>query len=103
LWIAAWLIAKLVPVFSDLLGLTNVLFASWFAFRLAGMFWIQVNWPTKPGKAETEGYEAGPAWGWRKWVLFAVNLLSVVLAAALVRFYGFLRLVGAKLADETCL
>jgi len=62
LWIAAWLIAELVPVFSDLLGLTNDLFVSWFTFGLAGMTWIQTNWPTRLGKTEIERYVAGPAW-----------------------------------------
>ncbi|MCJ1244422.1 hypothetical protein MMC30_001620 [Trapelia coarctata] len=44
LWVLAWLIAEAIPVFNNLLGLVSALFASWFTYGLAGVFWLFMNW-----------------------------------------------------------
>ena len=73
LWIVAWIIAEGVPVFNDLLGLTSALFASWFTFGLSGMFWLHMN----KGK-----------WfqGWKKVVLFVINVINVLIGLSIVSF-----------------
>ncbi|OOQ86180.1 amino acid transporter [Penicillium brasilianum] len=43
MWILSWIIAEVIPVFNDVLGLASSLFASWFTFGLPGMFWLFLN------------------------------------------------------------
>jgi len=43
LWVIAWIIAKVIPVFNDLLSLISALFASWFTYGLSGVFWLFMN------------------------------------------------------------
>ena len=43
LWILAWVIAEVIPVFNNLLGLMSALFASWFTYGLSGVFWLWLN------------------------------------------------------------
>lgn len=43
-WIIALIIAESIPVFSDLLSLISSLFASWFSYGLAGVYWMHLNW-----------------------------------------------------------
>lgn len=43
LWTLAWIIAEVIPVFNDLLGLISALFASWFTYGLSGLFWLYMN------------------------------------------------------------
>lgn len=52
-WIIAWIIADAIPVFSDLLSLISSLFASWFSYGLAGVYWLHINrgqWFSSPRK-----------------------------------------------------
>ena len=37
-WMAAWVIAEIIPHFNDLLGLVSAAFASWFTYGLSGFF-----------------------------------------------------------------
>jgi Transmembrane amino acid transporter protein len=43
-WILAWIIAESIPNFNNLLALISSLFASWFTYGLAGVFWLYMNW-----------------------------------------------------------
>lgn len=79
LWVAAWIIAEAIPVFSDLLGITGALFASWFTFGLSGMFWLKLNF-TREGRA----MNVKGVWSWKKGALFVVNIASIVVATAIV-------------------
>lgn len=47
LWAGAWIIAEVVPIFNDLLGLTSALFASLFTFGMPSCFWMHMNWKKK--------------------------------------------------------
>ncbi|KAF2091649.1 hypothetical protein K490DRAFT_32850 [Saccharata proteae CBS 121410] len=69
-WVIAFIIASSIPNFNDLLGFVSSLFASWFSFGLAGYMWLWMNWGrwTK---------------GWKKWVLCLLNILLVVVGAAI--------------------
>ncbi|KAJ5623029.1 hypothetical protein N7490_011634 [Penicillium lividum] len=52
-WVIAWIIADAIPVFSDLLSLISSLFASWFSYGLAGVYWLHINkgkWFSSPRK-----------------------------------------------------
>ncbi|EXJ85496.1 hypothetical protein A1O1_05860 [Capronia coronata CBS 617.96] len=79
-WLGAWVIAEAVPVFSDLLGLTSALFASWFTLGLSGMFWIKMNL-TRNGQR----WKVVPRNGWSfsKTMLLLVNLLNIGVGAIL--------------------
>jgi hypothetical protein len=43
-WFIAWVIAESIPNFNNLLALISSLFASWFTYGLAGVFWLFMNW-----------------------------------------------------------
>lgn len=50
-WIIAWIIAEVIPIFNDLLGLVASLFASQFTYGLSGYFWLFDNygkWRKRP-------------------------------------------------------
>ncbi|KAL2395899.1 N amino acid transport system protein [Exophiala dermatitidis] len=79
-WLGAWVIAEAVPVFSDLLGLTSALFASWFTLGLSGMFWMKMNlmqqgrwWKVVPRGR----------WSFGKSLLLLVNMLNITVGAIL--------------------
>lgn len=86
-WIAAWLIAEVVPVFNDMLAITSALFASWFTFGLSGMFWFSMNTSRGPGWYQLRFSEEppSPSWlaSWKKVLLFLVNVLLVTMALIL--------------------
>ena len=37
LWLLSWILAELIPVFSDIVGLTGAIFGSWFTFGMPAM------------------------------------------------------------------
>lgn len=54
IWVIAFIIAESIPDFNDLLALISSLFASWFTYGLAGVFWLFLNygqWFSTPRKA----------------------------------------------------
>jgi len=79
-WLAAWLIAEVVPVFNDMLGITSALFASWFTFGLSGMFWFEMNFTRGEGWYQLRPNEG---WSWKKTALLPVNLMLIAMAATL--------------------
>ncbi|KAI9827546.1 MAG: hypothetical protein M1832_004896 [Thelocarpon impressellum] len=72
LWIAAFIIAELIPFFSDLLSLMSSLFDSFFGFIFWGVAWIRMR------KADY-----GPGWFGRLglWghVKFAINIVIILI------------------------
>jgi amino acid permease len=42
-WVIAFIIAESIPDFNDLLALISSVFASWFTYGLAGVFWLHLN------------------------------------------------------------
>lgn len=78
LWTVAWIIAEAIPVFNDLLGLISALFASWFTFGLSGVFWLYMN----KGRYRESA---------RKTALTVLNCCIVLLGAAIVSFFFFIR------------
>lgn len=81
LWWVAWAISEGVPVFSDLLGLTSALFASWFTYGLSGMFFMHTNLKRQGWRV---GWKDHVKVDWRKWFLLLVNMLCVVVGATIV-------------------
>lgn len=71
LWLVAWVIAESIPNFNDLLALISALFASWFTYGLAGVFWLFLN----------KGRLASSP---RKIFLTCVNVLIVLMGAAIM-------------------
>jgi hypothetical protein len=68
-WVLAWAIAESIPNFNNLLALISSLFASWFTYGLAGVFWLYMN---KNGK-------------WRKKkALTVINVLLIIMGAAIM-------------------
>lgn len=75
LWVVAWLVAEAIPVFNNLLGLVSALFASWFTYGLAGMFWLYMN----------RG-QYGKSWG--KVLLTGVNVGMFLVGGLIVSHSG---------------
>jgi len=71
LWIVAWFIAEVIPTFNDLLSLISSLFASWFTYGLAGVFWLFLN---KGRYTENK----------KKMALTALNCVNVGIGVALM-------------------
>lgn len=79
-WLVAWLIAEIIPIFGDLVGLTGALFGSWFTYGLQGAFWLMMNYERDGWWLKKRG-----AWrmGWRKGLLTAINVLNIVLGTVI--------------------
>ena len=85
LWILAWVLAELIPVFNAFVGLTGALFASWFTFGFPALFWGHMNL----GEYNTwfKASEKAPVtWTWRNWVALGVNVLLIMVASVIVSF-----------------
>ena len=67
-WFIAWIIAESIPNFNNLLALISSLFASWFTYGLAGVFWLYMNW----GQLR------------KKMILTIVNVLIVLMGAGIM-------------------
>lgn len=50
------LLAIAIPVFSDLVGITAALFASWYTYGLAGFFWLHDERYLKGGLGRRKGW-----------------------------------------------
>lgn len=64
---AAFVLAIGVPIFSYLIGIAAALFASWYTYGIAGMFWLH------------DAYHDGRPRGWRAWRTRWVQATSAVL------------------------
>lgn len=75
-WLVAWLIAEIIPVFGDLVGLTGALFGSWFTYGMQGAFWLMMNYERDGWWLKKRG-----DWrmGWRKGLLTAINVMNIVI------------------------
>ncbi|KAF2862121.1 hypothetical protein K470DRAFT_213729, partial [Piedraia hortae CBS 480.64] len=68
IYILAWVLASVVPVFSQLLGLIGAALGTWFSLGIGGIFWLHLNW-----KAERDvKYWFGVAWA-----LFVIGVCAV--------------------------
>lgn len=72
LWTIAWIIAESIPDFNDLLALISAIFASWFTYGIAGVFWLFLN--------------HGQLWsaGWRKRCLAGVSVGLIIMGAVIM-------------------
>ncbi|RMZ81137.1 hypothetical protein DV738_g2454, partial [Chaetothyriales sp. CBS 135597] len=98
LWLLAYLLAEAIPVFSNIVGLTGALFASWFTFGIPAFYWFHMAFSTTPeegeekarsGMSESWGDKVQrwrrvrAAWPWQTWTLFALNCFIVAVATAI--------------------
>ncbi|KAK3671874.1 hypothetical protein LTR78_008240 [Recurvomyces mirabilis] len=79
LWVLAWIVANVIPIFGQLLGLIGALFGTWFALGFCSMLWLGLNVGRHLEK-------------WKKVVLTAVNvgILLVCAGCCIVGTYGSL-------------
>ncbi|RMD44775.1 hypothetical protein DV735_g367, partial [Chaetothyriales sp. CBS 134920] len=98
LWLLAYLLAEAIPVFSNIVGLTGALFASWFTFGIPALYWFHMAFSNTPEGEEEEKRRATiESWSdkvqrWRQvmmdwhrptWLWFILNCLIVVMAMAI--------------------
>ncbi|KAL6304271.1 amino acid transporter [Sparassis latifolia] len=67
----AFLLATAVPIFSDLVGISASVFASWYTYGIAGFFWLHDTYHLKGGKEALK----------RKWVGTTLAVLTVLAGA----------------------
>lgn len=75
-WIAAFIIAGVIPIFGSLIGLIGALFGTWFSLGFCSMFWLSMNWKG----SLRNSYRID----WKKTTLTVANVLIVLISAALV-------------------
>ncbi|KAJ3551374.1 hypothetical protein NM688_g4742 [Phlebia brevispora] len=63
----AFILATAVPIFSDLIGITASVFASWYTYGLAGFFWLYDNYYLHGGAATLK----------RRWKGATLSLLTI--------------------------
>lgn len=73
---AAFVLAVGVPIFSDLVSLAASLFASWYTYGIAGIFWLHDAYHGQ-GKGKTNGVYGFKAWAGSPGRL-VVNMLTVL-------------------------
>ncbi|KAK5129618.1 hypothetical protein LTR08_003017 [Meristemomyces frigidus] len=90
LYIAAWLIAEVIPVFTQLLGVMGALLGTWFALGFCSMFWLWMNW--QGSLAKSYGL------GWKKASLACLNLTIVAISTVLcvVGMYGSIKSIATN-------
>ena len=71
LWVLAWIVANVIPIFGQLLGLIGALFGTWFALGFCSMLWLGLN-RGRYGE------------NWRKMALTGVNTSIILVCAACV-------------------
>lgn len=66
-WVAAFLIANVVPIFDSILNISSATFIAWFTFGISAIFWFHLN----------KGQMLN---GWKKKSLTVINALIIVQA-----------------------
>ncbi|KTW31100.1 uncharacterized protein T551_01652 [Pneumocystis jirovecii RU7] len=87
LWFISWLIAELIPIYNDLLGLIGSLFISWFTYGTGGIFWLYLE----KGKYFVSK---------KSTCLFIVNTL-IVAGTTFVMFFGVYSNIRAAYENRT--
>lgn len=83
-WIIAWLIASVIPIFNQLLGLLGSLFCTWFSLGLPAAFWLHMN---------KDHYFQD----WKKKALLVLNIGILVMCFAVVSDFQ-----GRRTRDCAC-
>lgn len=102
LWIVAWLIGSVIPVFSQLLGLIGALFCTWFSLGFSAVMWLWMNWQMNNKVIDEEGKQLEGESGkkvlrpmretfrlsylvnWRKASLATLNVVIFCISATIV-------------------
>lgn len=66
-WLAAFLVANVVPIFDSILNISSATFIAWFTFGISAVFWFHLN----KGRMLD---------GWKKTSLTVINALIIVQA-----------------------
>lgn len=82
----AFVLASAVPIFSDLVGITASVFASWYTYGVAGFFWLHDTYHLKGGKAALK----------RKW-------FGTFLAVATIAAGAFICIAGTYVSIKVSL
>ncbi|KAI0317441.1 transmembrane amino acid transporter protein-domain-containing protein [Amylostereum chailletii] len=82
IWITGWLIAELIPFFSDLLSIISSILTVWFTYGLSGILWMYDHGPRGPYAAD----KGGPGFfgGWKAKAGFFTSVFVIVMSAAIM-------------------
>ncbi|MCJ1312794.1 hypothetical protein MMC25_006470 [Agyrium rufum] len=87
---AAFVLAVGVPIFNYLIGIAASLFASWYTYGIAGMFWLY----------DTYTYKGGMSAFSRRLVMTALNVLTVAAGAFICVAGTYVTIVSIKNAYD---
>lgn len=101
IWVVAWLLACVIPIFSHMIGLIGALFGTWFALGFCSMLWLGMM-RKRAKDAGVKGVWNRCGLGWRKRTLMAVNVMIVLLCIALcvLGTYGTIEEIVATAAKS---
>ncbi|KAJ5109688.1 hypothetical protein N7532_002333 [Penicillium argentinense] len=71
LWIVAWVIAEVIPFFTNLLSIMSAIFGSYFGFILWGWAWIRMLYSDHPNLTKKQGL--------RHWVELLFNGIIILI------------------------
>ncbi|KAI0063753.1 hypothetical protein BV25DRAFT_357555 [Artomyces pyxidatus] len=78
IWITGWIIAEVIPFFSDLLSIISSILTVWFTYGLSGVLWLHDHGPR--GKSRHEGYFGS----WRARVGFGMSVFVIAMSAVIM-------------------
>ncbi|GAA5843755.1 hypothetical protein JCM11251_006797, partial [Rhodosporidiobolus azoricus] len=89
MWIIGWVLAELIPFFSQLLTIVSCLFSTWFVCGLGGIIWFHLYNPRLPENAGNGGYFSSP--GRIAMAIFSVFLIAISAAITPLGLYSAIK------------
>ncbi|EIM89333.1 uncharacterized protein STEHIDRAFT_94487 [Stereum hirsutum FP-91666 SS1] len=85
IWIAGFVIAEVIPFFSDLLSVISSILTIWFTYGLSGVLWLYDNGPKGPAGDRTSyaGY-----WSSRSRLAMFLTSVFVIIMSAVIMVLG---------------
>ncbi|KAI0063757.1 hypothetical protein BV25DRAFT_1934527 [Artomyces pyxidatus] len=85
IWSAGWIVAEVIPFFSDLLSFISSVLTVWFTYGLSGVLWLYDNRPADKASAdEGRGRYAGYFGGWKAIAGFVTSIFVIVMSTVLM-------------------
>ncbi|GAA5903552.1 hypothetical protein JCM6882_002982 [Rhodosporidiobolus microsporus] len=89
MWLIGWVLAELIPFFSQLLTIVSCLFSTWFVCGLGGIIWLHLYNPRLPENAGQGGYFSSP--GRIAMFIFSIFLILISLAITPLGLYSAIK------------
>ncbi|KAI0063763.1 hypothetical protein BV25DRAFT_1801670 [Artomyces pyxidatus] len=85
IWSAGWVMAEVIPFFSDLLSFVSSVLTVWFTYGLSGVLWLYDNRPSEKARTDDgRSRYAGYFGGWRTIASFVTSVFVIVMSVVLM-------------------